>query len=109
MDVIWQPVKFDNLLNWIWKYLDYFPALGWNPVIVNSEAEFDELREGHKDLGDIRTFWVGGSTNRPHRSSMSFTDYLPHNEGILAKCILSHWKHSGTNYTVILRILHVKS
>ena len=47
-------------------FTDFGPD--WKPTAINNTLEFNDLREGHRQLRDIRTFWVYGTTDRPHNT-----------------------------------------
>ena len=51
--------------------------------MLDGQQEFSNLQVGNSDLADFRSFWIGGSTNRPHNSAMNLTDYVPNEKVII--------------------------
>ena len=36
---------------------------GWAPTVIDSRPEQNFIREAQKGLNDIRSYWIGGSTD----------------------------------------------
>ena len=60
-----------------------FVAFGveWNPAAINSTQEFDDMFESHRQLSNIRTFWINGTTNVAHSSDMDSSNYILDDSG----------------------------
>ena len=43
---------------------------------MNNSQEFEDLFEGNRNLTDIRTFWIYGSTNLAHGTVLDISDIL---------------------------------
>ena len=48
---------------------------GWGPAIMESEEEMAFIRQGHRGLSDIRTFYIGGFSDSDPGNVISYTDY----------------------------------
>ena len=67
-----------NVFNSIYLFLFFVfleIGLGWMPAIMNSEEERDFIKESHRLLSDVRTYWIGGSV--PSSVPLNFSTYVP--------------------------------
>ena len=54
----------------------------WKPAAVNSTQEFDYLYEGHRQLTNLRSFWIYGTTNETHHTVINASDYFLDDSGM---------------------------
>ena len=54
----------------------------WKPAAVNRTWEFDYLHEGHRQLSDIRSFWIYGTSNVTHLTVINASDYFLDDSGV---------------------------
>ena len=77
--------KFSAVSRQPWNYFRDKCSSNFGPdlssAVLNSAEEFNALQEGNMGLTDIRTFYIYGSTNRPHNSLINYNDYKPNKSG----------------------------
>ena len=54
---------------------------GWGPAILETEAEFNFVREADKSINDTNSYWIGGSTNNCCLLEIPYSDYIPDDSG----------------------------
>ena len=54
----------------------------WKPAAVNSTQEFDYLYEGHRQLTNLRSFWIYGTTNETQHTAINASDYFLDDSGM---------------------------
>ena len=85
--------------NTVWVV--YFPTEtgdGWGPAAINTEEEYDFLKEGQKSFCNSDSYWISGSISTELGQTFDFSDY--NSSGKLVKLchyfknvIASHWKN----------------
>ena len=53
----------------------------WKPAAINSTEEFDDMFEGHRQLTDVRTLWIYGTTDVAHNTEIDVSNYILDNSG----------------------------
>ena len=59
---------------------------GWAPVVINSQEEYDFLREGQKTLRNSVPYWINGSTNVQQQlglEHLNYSDYIVNDSGMI--------------------------
>ena len=59
---------------------------GWAPVVINSQEEYDFLRQGQKTLRNSVPYWINGSTNVQQQLGLEFlnySDYIANDSGMI--------------------------
>ena len=69
----------------------------WKPAAVNSTQEFDSLYEGHRQLTDIRSFWIYGTSNVTHITVINTSDYFLDDTGVYT---WTKFRSSSKNYCI---------
>ena len=41
----------------------FFPDLGYDPAILNTEEEWNFIKDGKVGEGELNSYWIGGSTD----------------------------------------------
>ena len=47
----------------------------WKPAAVNNTQEFQTLFEGNRQLNNVTSFWIYGTTDKPRGAVFNETDY----------------------------------
>ena len=55
----------------------------WKPVVLDTQEEYDFIKEGQKSLNNSVHYWIGGSSNAnvTHNTVLNFADYIGNNSG----------------------------
>ena len=48
---------------------------GWEPAILESEEEMAFIRQGHRGLSDIRSFYIGGFSDSNPGTIIDYSEY----------------------------------
>ena len=72
-------IKVPVLLNNAMFPTDLGPS--WAPAVVETQAELDLIENGNKQLSQVASFYIGGTTNRSHLSFVSLSQYKTGNSG----------------------------
>ena len=61
---------------------------GWAPVVINSQEEYDFLRQGQKTIRNSVPYWINGSTNAQQQFGLehyrsNYTDYVANDSGMI--------------------------
>ena len=70
-------------------WVDFFSDTGdgWGPAAINTEEEYDFLKEGQKSLCNSDSYWISGSINIGLGETFDFSDY--NSSGKLVKVTFS--------------------
>ena len=72
----------------------------WAPVVVDSQAELDLIENGNKQLSEVATFYLGGSTDRGHQEHIVLSQYKTDSSGnkavLTMENFLNEVRHFGT-------------
>ena len=52
---------------------------GWRPAVLDTQEEYDFIREGQKSFNDSASYWIGGSTDS--NGIFEYSDYIGNNSG----------------------------
>ena len=56
--------------------------MGFEPAVLNNQAEHNFIRQAQKGFSNDRTYWISGSTNAGINTIFDFQNsYLPGNSG----------------------------
>ena len=61
-------------------------GIGWAPVVINSQEEYDFLRQGQKTLRNSVPYWINGSTNVQQQlglEHLNYPDYIASDSGMV--------------------------
>ena len=64
-------------------HLTFFPEIGegWAPAVLDTQEEFDFIKEGQKTFKNSEPYWIGGSTNQ--NDKITYTEYIANNLGTI--------------------------
>ena len=54
---------------------------GWKPTVLDTQGEYDFIREGQKSFNSSAPYWVGGSANATLHAFFNYSDYIRDNSG----------------------------
>ena len=54
---------------------------GWKPVVLNTQEEYDFIRESQKVLSNSVPYWIGGSANYLPNVTINYIDYIANSSG----------------------------
>ena len=56
---------------------------GWETAVLDTQEEYDFIREGQKSFIDSASYWISGSTNLEIDTEFNYTDYIGNNSGTI--------------------------
>ena len=74
----------------------------WQPAILDTEEEYDFIREGQKSFSNSVPYWIGGSTDS--NDTVEYNDYIADSSGTVHRQMRNmchrtmtflHWSESG--------------
>ena len=68
-------LKFQNLL------LFTEIGIGWQPTVLDSQEEYDFIRQDQKGFSNSVRYWIGGSTNISSNNTVDYSNYIANNSG----------------------------
>ena len=76
-------IKIIILFLCIFTYILYLSDIGdgWKPVVINSQVEYNFIREAQKVLSNSVPYWIGGSANYLPNVTINYNDYIANNSG----------------------------
>ena len=85
--IIWDHDKY--IIKFMYKCLFIITEIGmsngeqWAPAVAGTSCEFENIRQGHRRLSQIRSFWLGSSTDEPAIGGTRFDypQYIPDDSG----------------------------
>ena len=55
---------------------------GWETAVLNTEEEYDFLKQGQRSFSNSLPYWIGGSTNSTNlEDTIEYSDYIENNSG----------------------------
>ena len=62
-------------------------GFGWRAAVLDTQEEYDLIREGQKSFSNSVPYWIGGSANFSSNVMINYTDYIANDSGI----IIARW------------------
>ena len=54
---------------------------GWGPAVINSQQEYDFIKEGQQGFINSISYWIGGSTDNQTDDIFDYTYYISNATG----------------------------
>ena len=54
---------------------------GWGPAVVDSQQEYDFIKEGQQGFINSISYWIGGSTDNQTDDIFNYTFYISNDTG----------------------------
>ena len=75
-------VKIIVILSFLQLYFIFLEmGNGWGPAVINSQQEYDFIKEGQKGFFNSISYWIGGSTDNQTDDIFNYTYYISDNTG----------------------------
>ena len=58
---------------------------GWGAAVLETENEYDFLKQGQKSFSKSDSYWINGTTDNMLGEAVSYSDYFHNNSGKLIK------------------------
>ena len=71
----------------------YFSEIGeeWEVAVIETQEEYDFIREGQKSFSISVPYWIDGTTNVLVNNTFDYFDYIANDTGTFSirKCVIS--------------------
>ena len=76
-------IHFPTATTWELSTKMYFAEIGegWKVAVIETQEEYDFIREGQKGFSSSVPYWIGGSTDVLINNTFDYYDYIANGTG----------------------------